>query len=88
MITSLALQRPHCSLRKANKISEIDPLTGELVPLFHPLQQPWADNFELQADDRCVGRTPTGRATVVALQMNDPLPRIARALQYRLGLID
>jgi hypothetical protein len=39
------------------------------------------------SDGTCVGRTPTGRATVTALRMNDPLPRTARALQVTFKLI-
>lgn len=84
---NLVLQCPNCSLRKADRVAAIDPATGESVPLFHPLQQAWADHFRLQSEGTCVGLTPTGRATVDALQMNATIPRFARACQIMLGLL-
>jgi hypothetical protein len=85
--SNLALQCPCCSLHKADKVRGTDPESGGLVPLFHPLQQQWHDHFEFGRDGLCMGRTSTGRATVAALRMNDPLPRIARLIQRSLGLI-
>ena len=84
---NLALQCPHCSGRKAAKVAGADPATGQVTPLFHPLQQQWADHFELRRDGRCVGRDPVGRATVEALAMNRPNPADARAIQIALGLL-
>jgi hypothetical protein len=69
---NLALACVSCSLRKAARRSAPDPLTGRKVTLFHPRRQRWARHFEWRGV-RVVGRTPTGRATVVALQMNRPL---------------
>ena len=86
--SNLALQCPYCSLHKADKVSGIDPESGVSVRLLHPLQQQWQEHFEFGHDGRCVGRTPTGRATVAALRMNDPLPRVARVIQRSLGLIE
>jgi hypothetical protein len=83
---NLAPQCPHCSLRKADKIQAVDPETGATVPLFHPIQQEWSDHFVQRPDGTCVGQTPSGRATVAALQMNDAIPRAARAIQLMLGL--
>ena len=74
------------SLHKSNKVTAIDPATGEEAPLFHPLQQDWSDHFELQAGAVLAGRTPAGRASVAAMRMNEPLPRAARAFQAVLGL--
>jgi hypothetical protein len=43
------------------------------VPLFHPRQQKWTDHFGWTADGAALeGKSPTGRATVVALQLNRP----------------
>jgi hypothetical protein len=84
---NLALQCPYCSLHKADKVTGFDPDSGIEVPVFHPLQQVWSDHFLYQADATCSGLTPTGRATIAALQMNDPIPRTARAIQMMLGLI-
>ncbi len=85
-MANLALQCPHCSLRKADKTSAIDPETGRITILFHPLQQSWADHFMIGPDGTCKGLTDVGRATAVALGMNDPLPTLARQIQVRLGL--
>ena len=84
---NLVLQCPSCSARKSNKVDGSDPQTGATVPLFHPLRQAWADHFSTRDDGTCVGLTPTGRATVAALGMNDPLPKTARAFQIMLGLL-
>lgn len=68
-----------CNGHKAFRIGAADPVTGEVVPLFDPRRQVWADHF-LWADGgtRIVGRTPTGRATVEVLQLNRRLVVSAR----------
>jgi hypothetical protein len=86
-LENLALQCPSCSLRKADKIDAIDPTTGDSVPLFHPLLQNWEDHFRLADDGTCEGLSSVGRATVDALGMNLPAPRLARAYQLALGLL-
>ena len=84
---NLVLQCPHCSLHKSNKTAAIDPVTSEEVQLFHPLTQRWDDHFRIEVTGECVGVTAAGRATVSALDMNDPRPRVARSLQIRQGLL-
>jgi hypothetical protein len=84
---NLALQCPHCSLRKADKTIASDPEGGSPVSLYHPLRQRWDEHFGLQADGVLHGKTPTARATIEALRMNDSLPRVARFVQVRLGLL-
>ena len=50
-----------------------DPLTGELVPLFNPRQQVWREHFAWSDDGaRMIGLTACGRATVAALNVNNP----------------
>jgi hypothetical protein len=52
----------------------IDPVTQSMVPLFHPRRQVWKEHFEWVDDgSRIVGLSPEGRATVVALKLNNPL---------------
>jgi hypothetical protein len=84
---NLVLQCPYCSLHKADTVSAPDPQTGECVSLFHPLTQAWTDHFRVEKDALIRGISPCGRATLVALSMNDFLPRFARLLQIRLGLL-
>lgn len=86
-LDNLVLQCPHCSLHKSNQIDALDPQTQIRVSVFHPLQQVWSDHFRLQLDATILGRTPTGRATVAALQMNASLPLTARRMQLALGLL-
>jgi hypothetical protein len=69
---NLALACVSCSLRKEARRSAIEPNTNRRVALFHPRRQRWRDHFRWEGF-RIVGLTPTGRATVAALQMNRPL---------------
>lgn len=59
-----------CNGYKGPNLSSIDPVTGEVVSLFHPRQQRWKEHFQLQGS-LLVGLTPAGRATVRLLAMND-----------------
>jgi len=70
-LDNLALSCPACNGHKYNKIEGADPLNRTLVPLFNPRKQRWAEHF-VWSDDftLLVGLTPTGRATVATLQMN------------------
>jgi hypothetical protein len=69
---NLALACVSCSLHKEARRSASDPLTGRMVPLFHPRRQSWAAHFRWEGT-HVLGLTPTGRATVAALKMNRPL---------------
>lgn len=77
---NLCLACPTCNRYKASRQQVEDPLTEQRVPLFHPQQQAWQDHFSWTDDaTEIVGRTPTGRATIAALQMNRPqLIRVRR----------
>jgi hypothetical protein len=68
---NLALACPQCNIHKGPNLAGIDPLTGAMVPLFHPRRQNWADHFEAIAG-LVAGRTPTGRVTVAVFNMNEP----------------
>ncbi len=71
-ISNLWLACPICNGHKSNKVSGIDPETGDLVPLFNPRIQNWFDHFRWSEDGlRIIGLTPTGRATVVVLHLSD-----------------
>jgi len=70
--SNLWLACPICNGHKADKTEALDPITGQVMRLFHPAAQTWADHFEWSADGlRIVGRTPIGRATVRALHLDD-----------------
>ena len=71
-IENLALACVSCSLRKGARELVADPETGQRVRLFHPRNDNWEDHFRWDGP-LLAGRTATGRATAVALQLNREL---------------
>ena len=72
-LTNLALACGGCNGHKYTKTTGRDPISTEIAPLYNPRQQQWHIHFSWSDDYlQIVGLTPTGRATVVALQMNRP----------------
>ncbi len=68
---NLALSCQGCNNHKYTKIEDYDPVTGELTPLYHPRRQRWSEHFVWSEDySLVIGITPTGRATIQALQLN------------------
>jgi hypothetical protein len=75
-----------CNEFKGAQVESTDPESGEFVPLYHPRQQRWRDHFRWSADGaEIVGITPVGRATLLALKMNNPLIVNARHLWVAVG---
>jgi 5-methylcytosine-specific restriction endonuclease McrA len=71
---NLALACRNCNERRSNRRYNRDSVTGETVPIFNPRQDLWAEHFVWDTDRiRIVGLTPTGRATVALLDINDEL---------------
>ncbi len=69
---NLWLACPRCNLYKADRRYASDPQTGALVPLFDPRRQRWEDHFVWEQEGLVIaGLTPTGRATAIALQLNN-----------------
>lgn len=61
-----------CNLFKSNQTHAFDPLTGRRVRLFNPRQQVWQRHFAWSEDGALItGRTVCGRATVIALNLNN-----------------
>jgi 5-methylcytosine-specific restriction endonuclease McrA len=85
--SNLALACVTCSLRKAARTQARDAVSNERVPLFHPRQDRWSDHFQWTRGCRLLGRTPTGRATIVALGMNRPAVIAIRKGLLKLGLM-
>lgn len=73
---NLALACLACNRRKGSDLTAIDPLTGDIVPLFNPRVQLWQEHFTLDGA-YVVGATTIGRATVFLLGINAP-ERVAR----------
>lgn len=68
---NLAWSCHHCNLAKSSNLSGIDPVSGRLAPLFNPRTQNWVRHFKRQGP-KLVGRTSSGRATIVVLNVNSP----------------
>ncbi len=71
-----------CNRHKGPNVAGVDPKTKKIVPLFHPRRHKWSWHFRWDGP-LLVGRTPTGRATVVALKIN-----LNHRIDLRKGLID
>jgi hypothetical protein len=84
VLENLALSCLTCNRRKASDIGAADPDSGELVRLFNPRIQDWADHFQIDGA-RIMGQTPTGRATVEFLQLNSPLRILERKQLIQAG---
>jgi hypothetical protein len=83
---NLCLWCHRCNEFKGNATSFQDPLTGETIALFHPRQQHWTDHFCWDVEGaKIMGITATGRATVVALQLNNDIIVPARRRWVTVG---
>lgn len=70
---NLALSCQGCNNHKYDHTEAADPVSGELVPLYNPRRDRWADHFAWSSDTlSIIGLSPTGRATVSALALNRP----------------
>src|SRR5204863_4576620 len=81
---NLALACVSCSLRKAARQWAQDPRSGTDVPLYHPRHDSWSEHFRWEGV-HLGGLTPSGRATVEALDMNRPLILAIRVEEAILG---
>jgi len=82
----LWLSCPSCNLYKGSKIKAIDPQSNKQVSLYNPRNQKRSDHFKWSKDGtEIVGVTPIGRATVIALRMNNELSVAARRFWVLLG---
>jgi len=81
-----ALACATCNLAKLDRTMGVDPQTGVEVPLFNPRTQVWDEHFRWATDHQTiVGRTPSGRAAVETLDMNNELHKEARQLWFATG---
>jgi hypothetical protein len=78
---NLALACHRCNLHKGPNLAGIDPDDGQVVSLFHPRRDRWSDHFVFEGA-RINGLTPTGRATVQVLNIND-----ARRIELRAEIL-
>ncbi len=68
---NLAFTCRGCNSRKSDRTIVHDILTNQFVPIFNPRLERWDEHFAWTEDFLyIIGLTPTGRATVDALQLN------------------
>jgi hypothetical protein len=85
-VGNLCLACPRCNRYKGRQTEAIDDVTGDTVALYNPRQQNWRDHFAWQDHGSViVGLTPVGRATILALQMNNLFVRRSRELWIENG---
>lgn len=70
-LNNLAFSCQRCNNHKYIRVAAYDLMSGETVRLFNPRQDSWVEHFVWSEDFLYViGLTPTGRATIEALQLN------------------
>jgi HNH endonuclease len=80
---NLAASCYRCNEFKGAKTHAIDPETSQLVALFNPQTQIWTEHFAwVNGGTYITGLTPTGRATVLALRLNNEMTISLRHEQY------
>ncbi len=63
---------PRCNKHKSDRMEGIDPLDGSIVRFFNPRTDHWQEHFEwIELGAMVQGKTPIGRATAHALDMNN-----------------
>jgi len=85
-LDNLALACQGCNNYKYNKTEGQDPVSGEIISLYHPRQQNWHEHFTWNDDYTViVGLTPTVRLTIEVLRLNrEGLVNLRRIL-YAVG---
>lgn len=84
---NLALACQGCNNHKYTRTEAMDPLTGQMAPLYHPRRQNWVDHFVWSDDGSLIlGLTPTGRATVEAIRLNRSGVIAMRQILFLVGL--
>lgn len=70
-LENLAFACRYCNAYKGPNIAGVDPLSGQIVPLFHPRRESWREHFRW-AGPQLVGLTASARATIEVLRINHP----------------
>ncbi|NEO27970.1 MAG: HNH endonuclease [Kamptonema sp. SIO4C4] len=75
-----------CNNYKGIQTQGIDPVENIRVRLFNPRQQRWSDHFTWsETGTEIIGLTPCGRATVIALQLNNKIAVTVRQQWVKAG---
>jgi HNH endonuclease len=68
---NLVLSCLPCNRHKGSDLTSIDPITGEITPLFNPRIHDWLKHFKLERG-YILGQTSLGRTSIFLLRLNDP----------------
>jgi len=83
---NLAATCYRCNEFKGAKTGALDPETQELVPLFNPRIELWAQHFVWgNGGTHVMGLTPIGRAMTIALRLNNENVVFARSIWISFG---
>ena len=83
---NLCLACELCNQYQWTKTEGLDPPTKARTPLFHPRRDRWHEHFTWSDDwTEIIGLTPCGRATVIALRLNNPLAVTVRRNWVKAG---
>lgn len=82
-LDNLAFACFECNRYKGSDVASFDPQTGQLVALFNPRTQLWAEHFRYD-NGILIALTPEGRVTAYLLQFNDPT-RVQERIALRFG---
>jgi hypothetical protein len=80
---NLALSCLDCSSRKGPNIAGRDPTTGQIIPLFNPRTQAWAEHFRWNGPYLVA---PAGRTTIAVLALNRPARVAVRQMLIEEGV--
>ncbi len=85
-LDNLCLSCELCNQYKWTKTEELDPESKANVQLFNPRQQKWQEHFAWTEDGTIImGMTACGRATVIALKLNNSLALTVRRNWIKAG---
>lgn len=75
-----------CNEAKGSQTHARDPQSGQTVSLFNPRTQQWSAHFAWSEDGTIIlGQTSHGRATTIALDLNNEFRVRSRALWVEIG---
>lgn len=83
--SNLALACASCNFKKSSHTHAMDPVSGAMQPVFHPVAQLWNNHFSLKGS-KITGKTAVGRASVVLLDLNSLKRQEARKVWRSTGL--
>src|SRR4051812_35908278 len=68
-LENLALSCPECNRFKGPNLATLEPVSRQLLRLFHPRLDRWSDHFQYRGPI-ILGKTDLGEGTIRLLQLN------------------